>query len=88
VKYKIEFQYKPADRERPYDEVQDQEILFEHGEFVPIPDVGDSVEYQEGDQTVARKVVSRHFGYLSGWCTVNIVVTDMSDEEYGTRLKM
>jgi len=88
MKYKIEFQYKASGDVRPEDCVQDEELKFEHGEFFPIPNVGDSVEYTSGGETVARKVVSRHFGYLSDWCAVTIVVTDISDEEMATRLKM
>jgi hypothetical protein len=87
LKYKIEFQYKLQDRERPYDEVQEQDVRFDGGQFVPIPAVGDSVGYQEGEDIVARKVLTCHFSYLSDWCVVNFVVIDMSHKEMGTRLK-
>jgi hypothetical protein len=88
LKYKIEFQYKAPGAKRPEDAIQDDELKFEGGEFYPIPNVGDSVEYQYGDKTVERKVVSRHFGYLNNWCCVTIVVTDISDDEMAARLKM
>lgn len=88
MKYKIEFQYKPEGRERPYEEVQEERLVFEHGEFFPIPDVGDSVEYTEDGTTVARKVLSRHFGYLGDWCAVTLVVTDIDEDEMAARLKM
>jgi hypothetical protein len=87
MKYKVEFQYKSPDSSRPYDEVQDEEILFEHGEAIPIPNIGDSVTYLEGGNTVAYKVLSRHFSYLNNWCVVNIVVTDISSDEMASRLK-
>ncbi len=87
MKYKIEFQYKSPDRSRPYDEVQDEEIIFEEGEAIPIPDVGDSVSCLYGEEPKAFKVLSRHFSYLQDWCIVNIVVTDISDEEMASRIK-
>jgi hypothetical protein len=87
VDYKVEFQYKPQGHARPYVEVQEDSIHFHRGEFVPIPAVGDSVSYLEGDYMVARKVLTRHFSYGSDWCVVNIVVTDMPDEEMAARLK-
>lgn len=89
MKYKIEFQYKPQGAARPYDEVQEEHIFSDTGGYIPIPDVGDSVSYgKEGRR--AYKVVSRHFSYVSlveDWCVVNIVVTDISDEEMAARLK-
>ncbi len=87
MKYKVEFQYKPQNRERPYDEVQEIDISAERGEAIPIPDVGDSVEYQDGDTMVARKVLTRHFTYLGEWCGVNIVVTDIPADEMAARIK-
>ena len=87
MKYKFEFQYKSPSGSRPYDEVQDDELVFEGGEFIPIPDVGDSVSYLHGEKMMAYKVISRHFAYVSGWCMVNIVVTDISGEEMSSRLK-
>lgn len=88
MKYKIEFQYKPVGTSRPEDVVQDDEILFEHGEAIPIPAVGDSVAYNYGGHLRDFKVISRHFAYMLDWCMVNIVVTDIADEEMAARLKM
>lgn len=85
--YKIEFQYKPVGQARPYDAVQDEEYVFDDGEAFPIPNVGDSVSYLEGGNTVARKVLTRHFSYLGQWCVVNIVATDIADKEMSSRLK-
>jgi hypothetical protein len=87
MKYKIEFQYKEPGRSRPFDEVQDEQIVFEKGEAIPVPNVGDSVSYLHGDDMRAFKVMSRHFSYMNNLCVVNIVVTDISDEEMGQRLK-
>lgn len=54
MKFKVEFLYKSAGRERPLDYVQQQGILFEHGEFVPIPTVSDSVDYLESEYLLRR----------------------------------
>jgi hypothetical protein len=87
MNYKIEFQYKAVGDARPEDAVQDEEILFEGGEAIPVPNVGDSVSYKYSGTQRAFKVISRHFSYLSNWCVVNIVVTDMPSEEMAARLK-
>ena len=87
MKYKVEFQYKEPNARRPEDVVQDEPIKLE-GEFVPIPDVGDSVNYLYGGEERDFKVVTRHFSYLKNWCVVNIVVTDLSVEESDARLTM
>jgi hypothetical protein len=88
VKYKIEFQYKAPGSSRPDDAVQDEAIRFEKGDFIPIPDVGDSVNYMYGGKLEEFKVISRHFAYMGDWCAVTIVVIDISDEELASRLKM
>jgi hypothetical protein len=87
MKYKIEFQHKEEGHPRPSDEVGEDSIQFEGGEFIPIPNVGDSVCYQVGDKTHYFKVETRHFSYLFDWCVVNIVVTDITDAEMAARLK-
>ncbi len=43
MKYKLEFQYKATGQSRPNDIVQDEQIIFEKGEAIPIPSVGDSI---------------------------------------------
>jgi hypothetical protein len=88
MKYKIEFQYKGENDERPDDVIQDERIIFENGEYIPIPNVGDSVEYKYNGTEQDFLVVSRHFSYTMGWCVVNIVVTDISEEEMAKRIKM
>jgi hypothetical protein len=87
MKYKLEFQYKADGSSRPEDGVQDEQFIFEAGEAIPIPDVGDSVSYLHGEKMMAYEVISRHFSYMSGWCMVNIVVTDISAREMAARLK-
>lgn len=87
MKCKVNFQYKAVGAARPEDCVQDEEIIFEKGENVPIPAVGDSVIYTYGGKQTAGKVVSRHFTYLSGYCCVNLVVTDIPSDEMLARLK-
>ena len=88
MKYKIEFQYRKTGSARPDDYVQEEGIASEEGDYIPIPDVGDSVILRlEGDGNKAYKVLTRNFSYMSGWCMVNIVVTDISDNEMAARLK-
>jgi hypothetical protein len=86
-KLKIKFQYTASGHSRSFDEVQEQELKFEQGEFIPLPAVGDTVSYISGDDSVFRKVLARHFTYLDGWCVVNDLVGDVSNEEMGQRLK-
>jgi len=87
VTFKIEFQYKHEGAVRPEDVVQDDPIRFESGEFCPLPAVGDTVTYAYGGQSVARKVLTRHFAFLNDWCCVNLVVTDVPSGEMSARLK-
>lgn len=86
--YKIEFQYKSSENSRPEDVIQDEEIKFDSGQFIPVPNVGDSVAYGYNGQLENFKVLSRHFVYHHNWCSVTIVVTDISDEDMAPRLKM
>jgi hypothetical protein len=87
TKFKIEFQYRPPDRSRPLDYVQDDELKFDQDAFIPIPDVGDTVAYESGGRTFLGKVLTRHFSYVLGWCVVNIVVGDVSSDEMAARIK-
>ena len=48
MKCKIEFQYKSPKSSRPQEEPQDEPIELREGEFVPIPNVGDSVGFLYG----------------------------------------
>ena len=88
MKYKIEFQYMPEGRDRPFEEAQDERIEIVGGQAVPIPSPGDTVFCSYDGHESDFKVVSRHFMYMGDWCAVNIVVTDVSDDEMGRRLKM
>jgi hypothetical protein len=88
LEYKIEFQYLRPGHSRPDDYVQEEQIGPGDGSYIPIPDVGDSVILRlEGDRTKAYKVLTRNFAYMRGLCMVNIVVTDISDDEMAARLK-
>lgn len=87
IKYKIEFQYKAESDARPEDAVQDEQLLFENGENIPIPNVGDSVSYKYSGSLKPFKVLTRDFIFSEDWCVVNIVVTDISDKEMASRLK-
>jgi len=85
----IQFQYTQAGAARPEDGADnDEEIKFEGGKFFPAASIGDTVSYKSAGGRVARKVISRHFSYFSeDICKVNIVVSDVSDEEMAGRLK-
>jgi hypothetical protein len=88
VEYIIQFQYKGEGDLRPMDSaLNDEEILAPDGKTVPIPNVGDSVTLTSGGQPKSYKVITRHFGYASNHCYINIVVTDISDKESAARLK-
>lgn len=90
MKYTVQFQYKDPESARPEDCSQDEEneIVIEDGSFTPLPNVGDSVSYKYGGRVKAFMVLSRHFDYQSpNWCIINIVVTDISDDEINARIK-
>lgn len=87
MKYKIEFQYKPLDSARPYDESQELDISAGNGQAFAVPGVGDSVYLKWGDQGQNFKVLTRHFLYGPDFCVVCIVITDIDDAEMDSRLK-
>lgn len=79
----IQFQYQPDENRRPIDAMDHNEpIEIEQGEYMPVPDVGDTVTYESYEYdyddkdlakldtgreiTVARKVRTRHFSYHEG----------------------
>lgn len=51
---------------------------------MPLPTPGDSVEIAGQNY----KVLTRHFSYLEGVCVINIVLSDIAEEEMSARLKM
>jgi len=96
---KVNFQYKPEGHSRPLDYIQEEPLRYEipYGgpiSTIPIPSVGDTVWVslkEEGGQE-AYKVLTRHFDYtyheqVGLEISVNIVVTDVSDDEMAARLK-
>jgi len=104
MKVSIQFQYQPDETRRPIDGAEhNEEIETEGNEFMPIPNVGDTVSYQSyeydyddkhriidgsgRDIVVARKVKTRHFSYSAAHIGVNIVVTDVPKGEMAMRLK-
>jgi hypothetical protein len=97
----IQFQYKPSDVLRPFDYGQEEPLSFDvpYGTpiaTIPIPAVGDTVrvrlEPPGTPSQQAYKVLTRHFQYFHHpdvglEINVNIVVTDVSDDEMLARLK-
>jgi hypothetical protein len=89
MKYSLQYQYKGPDDERPEDYGQQNELALKEGEPLVVPNVGDSVTLMltRPNKLDAYKVVSRLFSYDSGWCHINIVVTDLDDGEYLSLIK-
>jgi hypothetical protein len=94
----------PDETQRPIDgSDQNEPIEVDAGEFLPIPDVGDTVSYDSYEYDygpggrlidgtgrvvrVARKVKTRHYSYFGGTVAVNIVVVDVPKGEMSRRLK-
>ena len=73
--YNLLFEFKEPGR-FPEERTQDEPIVIESGEAAVIPAVGDHVTYQYDGLPTEFKVVSRHFAYSGGQCTVNIEVTE------------
>jgi hypothetical protein len=85
MQYKLSFQYKSKDSDRPRDEqLQDEEIIL--SEPLWIPNVGDSISCSCEDERKAFKVLTRHFSYSTENIIVNIVVTDIDSEEMSSRI--
>ena len=104
MKVSIQFQYQPDENRRPIDGAEHNETIETEGnEFMPIPNVGDTVSYESYEYdyddkkhliessgrniTVARKVKTRHFTYGEDHVGVNIVVSDVPKGEMAMRLK-
>ena len=87
MRFSVCFQYLAPGHSRPLDHCQDEDITVDDGSFIPLPNVGDSVSYIEDGKSVARKVLTRHFGYFNDHCAVNIGVTDIDPSEMAARLK-
>jgi hypothetical protein len=92
MRYRVAFQYRPKDRDRPEDHTQSFDVTGGHDEFLMIPNIGDHVflpdeDGEKGDNGV---VENRSFFYerTGGevWCLVNIVLTD-SDVPGGKLMK-
>lgn len=85
MRHKIEIQYKPENSSRPLDYVQ--EAIIE-AEWLAVPNVGDTIDYSEDGKIIARKVLTRHFSFSApNFIHINLVVTDVSKEEMGARVK-
>lgn len=85
MQYHIQFQYKGEHDARPEDCAQNDDIRGE-GEPVLIPMPGDSVQVRSGGKSRFGKVLTRHFSYIMGLCLVNIVFTDIDDDEMEARI--
>ena len=93
MEYKLQFQYKAAERSRPEDYGQVEDIRMEVGEFFVLPLVGDTVvlTLTEEDSQTMYKVLTRNFSYYvhdsHSSCLINIVVTDVDSKEKSARIK-
>lgn len=87
MNYAVKFQYLPPGGVWPRDHIQDETITVEDGAYIPLPSVGDSAAYLERGKVVSRKVLTRHFVFVGDHLSVNIVVTDISQEEMASRLR-
>jgi hypothetical protein len=91
MKTDIQFRYLAPNATHPEDANHcDHEIRGAGAEYLPLPNVGDTVTFLCGGTMVVRKVLMRHFDYssIAGVLTVNIIVVDVSAEEMARRLKM
>jgi hypothetical protein len=92
LRYLAEFRYKPLDAARPRDSVSAELLEVRAGHSLFLPDIGDSV-YVTVEPTGPDhyKVLSRSFIYhrlaQDSFCTINIVVTDLTEAERLARLK-
>lgn len=84
----IEFYHKADGSERPYDACQEMQISSNNGNFLPLPNVGDTVYINMFDGHKHFKVLFRNFLYISeAQCKVSIVVGDVSEEEMAGRIR-
>ena len=82
------FQYREPGGHRPEDIGSGVELVRNDGKFLPIPSEGDSVTLIVDGKAKSFKVDSRHFSYdIGGLCAVNVVVTDILEDELARRLK-
>ena len=76
MKTYIECYYKPTTATRPTGHLDNEKhIEVEDGEFLLIPNVGDTVSYKSGHGIVDRRVLSRHFSYVYSSSGNHVVVT-------------
>jgi hypothetical protein len=104
MKVSIQFQYMPDETRRPlYASDHNDPFVAEDGQFLPVPDVGDTVSYEsyqfDYDSSgkviedsgrvvmVVRKVRTRHFTFNKHGVWINIVVVDVPKGEMAMRLK-
>ena len=85
MRYSLTYQYIGPGDARPEDYQQQDDLTINPGEPFVIPNVGDGVTLMltKADTVGAYKVVSRLFSYAGDWCGINIVVTDMTEDEMG-----
>lgn len=84
--YSVVFQFREPGQ-FPEERPQDEPIVLEKGESVPIPNVGDQVTYLYAGRPTAFRVVSRHFAYSGGTCTIKIEVASASAKQKALNLK-
>ncbi|WP_373085284.1 hypothetical protein [Sneathiella sp.] len=89
MKYTVNFQYRPADSDRPLDESQSIELSNKNDSLLLLPNIGDHV-LMPSDDNINGVVENRLFMYFESdkedLCIINIVVTD-SEVDQGKLLK-
>jgi hypothetical protein len=96
MKFKVEFQYRPKESQRPYDYVQEFDMKGDDTTFHAIPAVGDHVHmrgdgYGKGEVGSSICIVENRTFFYGGtsddpYCAINIVLTD-SDVDSGRLIK-
>lgn len=69
------------------DFIQEVQIGFDAGYYVPTPSRGDGVVIDLESKAKVYKVLTRHFYYTHDFCTVTIAVTDLDPKQLAQRIK-
>ena len=89
MEYRVQFQYRPKDSDRPHDYGQSFDLTGGADAFLLLPDIGDHVELPT-DDAISGVVENRLFTYMRlgdrVTCLISVVVTD-SEVDLGRLMK-